>query len=102
MVEFVRADEAIVVAVAVHVAGRPHRGAEPAAGLAGVRDPIGGAGQSARRPEVDERPALVALLTVADEGCPHDDIVVAVAVHVAGGRHRAAEPGPGPVPFPRP
>ena len=83
-----RADDHVVAAVAVHVARAGHREAQRRAGLAGERLPVVGA--VARPAEPDQGLARVRVPRVGASRSDHH-VRPAVAVHVAGPVHRAAQ-----------
>ncbi len=88
-----RADDDVVVAVAVDVPRRPHRVAEPGIRLVALGAPGGGVAEAGWGAVIDVGPALI-LLTVAVPLCADDDVVVAVAVDVPRRPHRPAHSGP--------
>ena len=83
------AHDDIGTAIAVHVARRRHRVAEPRAGLVALLAPDVGRRQSGRLPQEEESPALVDLPAVKPVRAD-DDIRVAVPVHIARRAHREA------------
>ncbi len=91
-----RADEDVVVAVAVRIADARDGVAEDGVGLVGLKRRRGARGAAAldarRTAQEDEGGALVGLTRVVALGAD-DDVVVAVAVDVAGTRDAAPEEG---------
>ena len=87
-----RANDHIVVAVAVYVArGRDGR-AEVGVFLAALRSPGGAGGKPRSRSVKDQSLSLIRLAVVIVRGS-HDHIVVAVAVHIARGGDGRPEVG---------
>src|SRR5262249_31871672 len=91
-VEVRRADDDVVVAIAVHVERGRHREAEPGVGLVALPDRHGRGGEPGCRAEVDVDASL-ALLAVGGMGSADDDVGKTIPVHVARGADRDAEAG---------
>ena len=90
VVIFRRADDDVVIAIAVDVPGRPHRVAKLGVGLVALGAPGRGGGQAGWGTVIDVGPAFV-LLTVTVHDRADDDVVVAVAVDVPRRPHRVAQ-----------
>ena len=87
-----RADDHVIVPVAVHVARARNDPTEVGLLLIALRGPDGPRGESSGRSEIDKRQPFVRLVVIV--GWSADDhVAVAIAVHVAGGRHRKTEVG---------
>ena len=96
--EAARADDDVVVTVAVDVPRRGHRVAHARLGVVARRGPVRHARRTVVRAVVDEDLPLVRL-PVVEEHRADDDLGVAVAVDVSGRGHRVAELRAGLVPF---
>ena len=85
------ADDNVVVAVVIHVAGRAYRGAQPRVLPVALDGPARREGQSGSRAVVDVSPPRIGIIPGIMARDPHDDVVEAVTVHVAGRGQRYAE-----------
>ena len=84
------ADDDIAEAVAVDVSPRCDRRAEPCSGLIALEGPGRSRRETGRRSEEQISAPLVGL-SVVEQRCADDDVAVAVAVDVSGGRDGRSE-----------
>ena len=86
------ADDEVIKAIAVGIAGGGDGTAEVGVGLAASAGPDGGRRESRRGAEIEQGPAVIGGHTIV-AGRSHNDVVVSIPIHVARGGHRYAKIG---------